>query len=156
MKKNIVGLKNHEMNSEIFKLRKRVLSFVYEAKKLLPEFEHVEIRITEKEDTPEGQKPYAARAHLGKKHISVLKDVAETANDLTLRGIIFHELVHTLFGVRHIESCPLMKGGYNPNLWDGSLSIENQNELLLKYYKKYKLGDYNTTPPVITFTKLWN
>lgn len=142
MKKNKIGLINLKMNDETYKKRQRVIKFIYEAKALLGgEMDRVEVRITEKEPIDLKNKKlvnYAGAASLSFKHISILDRVVKEENDLTLRGIVFHELVHTLFGVGHRSSCPLMKGGYNENLWNGSLSVEEQNKLFLKYAKENK------------------
>jgi predicted metal-dependent hydrolase len=102
MKKNRVGRKNLEMNGHVFALRRKVIALVYEANRLVPNLPRVEVRIVENEGNTLGV------ASLKTKHISIMANCVAD-NDEILRHVVFHELVHTLFGVRHDETCPLMK-----------------------------------------------
>jgi hypothetical protein len=102
---NAVNLKNLKMNDQVFADRRRVMGFVYEAKKLFPEMPRIEVRITEREEVGENLVLFG-RASLRVKHISITKDAI--GNEDKLRHVVFHELCHTLFMARHDEKCPLM------------------------------------------------
>jgi hypothetical protein len=106
IKKNRIGQKNLEMNSHVFTLRRKVIALIYEAKRLVPNLPRVEVRIVEDEGKILGM------ASMMSKHISIMSSTVSD-NDDVLRHVVFHELVHTLFGVRHIETCPLMKAIVN-------------------------------------------
>lgn len=103
---NAVNLKNLKMNDDVFAMRRRVIGFLYEAKKLYPEMPRVEVRITEGKELADN-KVLLGMASLRVKHISITKDAIGYDND-KLRHVVFHELVHTLFHVLHNEKCPLM------------------------------------------------
>jgi hypothetical protein len=103
---NAVNLKNLKMNDDVFASRRRVMGFVYEAKKLFPEMPRIEVRITEGQEVGEN-KVLLGMASLRVKHISITKDAIDRDND-KLRHVVFHELCHTLFMARHDEKCPLM------------------------------------------------
>lgn len=128
MKKNIAGQKNLEMNDQVFAFRRKVIALVYEANKLVPNLPRVEVRIVENEGNTLGV------AHMGVKHISIMRSVVADNDDI-LRHVVFHELVHTLFGVRHNKKCPLMKA-----LVDIPATKQECHDLFKKYAKQSTMG----------------
>jgi hypothetical protein len=124
MKKNVVGRKNLEMNNQVFALRRKVIALVYEANKLVPGLPRVEVRIVENEGNVLGT------AHLRVKHISIMRNVVADNDDI-LRHVVFHELVHTYFGVGHDEKCPLMSA---------KVSIPCTKQEVYAIFKKYAKG----------------
>ena len=128
MKKNRVSMKNLKMNDEVFKLRKQVMQYVYEAKALVGKMERVEVRIVDDEVGT------AAKASLDVKHISITK-YALNKSPAILKRIVFHELVHTLTGFRHDKKCKLM----NPDgkwIYSNQLDDKELEKIFLKYMKK--------------------
>lgn len=128
MKKNVAGQKNLKMNDQVFALRRKVIALVYEANRLVPGLPRVEVRIVEDDGNTLGV------AHMNVKHISIMnKCVAD--NDEILRHVVFHELVHTLFGVKHNKKCPLMKA-----LVDVPATKEEIHQLFKSYAQKSTMG----------------
>lgn len=117
------NLKNKKMNDSTYALRKRVMSFVYEAKKLDPSLPRVSVRITD------DHQRHLALATVGKKEIWVTEQ-AITKPDFDLRTIVFHEIVHACYGVRHDESCILMKSIHKP------LSKSECEKAFMRYVRK--------------------
>jgi hypothetical protein len=114
-------MKNKEMNSDVYKLRSRVIGFIYEAKKLVPDLPRITVRITTNHDTT------LACAQVGKNIIWV-SERAVKDSDFDLRTIVFHEIVHTAFKFKgHDEKCPLMRSIHKP------LSKKQCEKLLIKY-----------------------
>jgi hypothetical protein len=71
-----------------------------------PEFPRVDVRITDL--TPESEAMGTmATARLGDRIIWVPASTLE--DDYDLHRIVFHELLHAVYSIRHIESCPLMR-----------------------------------------------
>lgn len=101
-KKNIVGRTNIASSDATYQLRRKVIELIYEARTLVQNLDRVEVRIVE----DEGQ--ILGTASMRVKHISIMTRTVGDSEAM-LRHVVFHELVHTLFGIGHIESCPLMK-----------------------------------------------
>jgi predicted metal-dependent hydrolase len=127
MRKNRVGMKNLEMNDQVFELRQKVMKYVYDAKELLGgKMERVEVRIVENED---GTAARASRSR--KKHISITMKACEYS-PAVLKRVVFHELVHTLTGFGHDEKCKLMN---SKGKWIYSNQLESKE--LETIFKKY-------------------
>lgn len=126
MKKNKVGMKNLEMNAQVFELRQKVMKYVYDAKELLGgNMERVEVRIVQNESGT------AAKASRQRKHISITTAALEYS-PAVLKRIVFHELVHTLTGFGHDEKCKLMN---SKGKWIYSNQLESKE--LETIFKKY-------------------
>jgi len=99
------------MGDVTYKLRKRVMSFIYEAKKLA-NFNRVDIRITE--NSKDGCLGLAAMAG-GKSngHAILIPIESVKMNDDKLRHIVFHELLHAVKNIKHDSNCPLMQPALN-------------------------------------------
>lgn len=100
-------MKNLKMNRDVYSLRRSVIAIIHEAKELVPSLPRIEVRITEDDDKT------LAFAYLNKNIIRVSQR-AITDKEFDLRTVVFHELCHAVFGVRHIEECPLMKPIHEP------------------------------------------
>jgi len=93
---------NRDMNQDTYKLRRKVINFVYEAKDLIPTLPRIEVRITDCD-----RHEVLGTASMGNCVIWIpAKTLKMSANDQ--RQIVFHELLHAAYGVKHIDSCPLM------------------------------------------------
>jgi len=114
-------LTNKKMNDEVYKLRRKVISILYEAKKLYPSLPHIVVRVTENYDGIRAQ----ALLNGGTIWISE-KFVAS-------RPTVFHEILHAAFGQSHVKNCRLMGTSS-----DQSLTKKECNNLFLKYVHNYE------------------
>jgi len=94
-----------DMSPETYKLRRAVMKLIYDAKALHGgSMARVELRITDLSE--EGEKRHILGSALMGKRIVYIP--ASTVVDAKLRQVVYHELLHALYGVEHDESCPLM------------------------------------------------
>lgn len=114
-------LTNLKMSDETYKLRRKVIDYIYEAKRIYPRLPRITVRITENDDK------IAGLALVGGNTIWITSDY------VAKRGVVFHEILHACFGVRHIPGCPLMagKGG------SAFLDDDTANKLFLRYARVY-------------------
>jgi hypothetical protein len=96
--------KNLTMNPETYRLRRQVIDLIYEAKALVP-IPRVTVRITENDQRLLGQ------AKMKDNTIWITERAVTTRN---IRTIVYHELLHAVFGVEHDADSPLMGPTYNP------------------------------------------
>lgn len=108
------------MSPEVYQLRRKVIALIYEAKKLVPTLPRVTVRITDNHETT------LALATMKRDYIEV-SERAVNCGDFDLRTIVFHELLHAVWGVGHDKSCPLMKTNHEP------IPKEEVHRLFLKY-----------------------
>jgi hypothetical protein len=125
---------NKQMNQDTYKLRRQVMDYIYRAKNIFKsegvEMPRINIRITDLEDP---KSLVLGTARMGGDNIIWIPSKTLERN-LDLQEIVYHEIVHTVFGEGHIEDCPLMKSTTSgekktPEYWDA---------LLRKYVTKYK------------------
>ena len=98
---------NKQMNPNTYKMRRDVMAYIYEAKKLDPSMPRVDVRITE------DHREALATARMSDKIIWV-SERAVKSGKFDLRTIVFHELLHAVYGVKHDSLCPLMKPIHTP------------------------------------------
>ena len=110
MSKNLVcsQLKNKKMNDEVYKLRRKVMGFIYEAKELAPDMPRVEVRITDNHEDR-----ILAMGRLGSFVIWISERVLDMSDD-SIRCVVYHEILHN-YGHEHNNRCPLM-GAYHKEL----------------------------------------
>lgn len=92
--------RNLKMNDEVYKLRRKVIDHIYEAKAMVPSLPRIEVRITECEH----------REILGcarMKDCVIWIPKTSIARD-DLRATVLHEVLHAAYGIPHISGCPLM------------------------------------------------
>ena len=111
------------MNNEVYKLRHKVVSMLYEIKREVKDFPRIEVRIGEARNHN-----VLGVAKLKDKKIWITKRAVDMSED-ALRNIVYHEVVHAVTGFEHDDKCPLMK----PTL-DGYLLNKKQ---CMEYLKKY-------------------
>ena len=131
--KTAYGCKLRKMNNDTYRLRKNVMSIIYDANKIVKNYDgsrlpRVEVRIV-KQSPCESNLVYGY-AYLGENIIHIREDVAEKDN-YSLYHTTYHELVHTLFNQEHDEKCKLMKAGSE------RITKKEAEEIFLKYYKRY-------------------
>ena len=112
-------LHNKRMNNEVYLLRRKVIALIYEAKKLV-DLPRIDVRITDNHSLIAG----AGRVLDNKIWI--------TENFVASRAVVFHEILHAVFGVPHVDGCPLMA----PICSNPSDAVCNQ--LFVKYAKTFK------------------
>tara|TARA_R110000868_G_scaffold6_2_gene47 strand:+ start:243 stop:644 length:402 start_codon:yes stop_codon:yes gene_type:complete len=119
-------IRNFKMNDEVYSLRRKVIDMIYEVKNHMRDLPRVEVRIGEARC--ENVLGLASR---GRRQLWITKKAIDMSED-ALRNIVYHELVHAVFGFRHDDKCPLMQ----PTL-KTILNKEDCLKHLLKY-KNYK------------------
>ena len=125
MTKMVSKMKKKEMSATVYELRRNVIALVYEAKELVPTLPRITVRITDNHETT------LALATMKRDYIEV-SERAISCTDFDLRTIVFHELLHAVWGLRHDETCRLMKAHHEP------LPKEKVHQLFLKYAKGKK------------------
>lgn len=91
-------LKNKEMNSEVYKLRRKVIEYIYEIKEFYPDLPRIDVRITENNER------IAGVGRMGNNIIWI------TEGYVASRGLVYHEVLHAAFAQEHVAGCPLMSG----------------------------------------------
>ena len=121
-------IKNFKMNDEVYSLRRKVINMIYEVKNHIEDLPRVEVRIGEARC-----ENVLGLAMRGKRQLWITKKAIDMSED-ALRNIVYHELVHAIFGFKHDDKCPLMQ----PTL-KTILNKEDCLKNLLKY-KNYNGG----------------
>lgn len=116
-------LKNLNMNKNTYELRKKVINLLYEIK-TITDIPRINVRITENDNTILGL------AIIRKNIIFISKRAIENYD---IRLIVYHEILHTVYGIKHNNSCPLMKETINKN------EILEKSKIQ-KIFKKYVKG----------------
>lgn len=95
------SVENLQMDDEVYKLRRRVMDYIYEAKEVcnLP-------RITVRVVKNCGEVKGVARM---RDNIIWIPEGAISEDEYDLRHIVYHELLHAVYGVGHVDTCELMK-----------------------------------------------
>lgn len=107
-------LKNLKMDDEVYKLRRNVIELIYEANGLLeandlPRMPRVDIRITEE---GKGDNRFVmGEAQVGQKIVWIPASSAKMSQE-ELRVVVYHELLHAVYGMRHDDKCLLMGASY--------------------------------------------
>lgn len=113
---------NRPMNSGTYALRRAVMAYVYEAKRLLGgNMPRVDVRITDAHDSR-----VLGAAYMGGNSIFI---PANTVIRDDLRAVVFYELLHAVFSTSHVNKCPLM----NPSVTNATHS--QVTKCFLKYAK---------------------
>lgn len=122
-------LRNKVMDSEVYALRRRVMALIYEIKEMV-DIPRVEVRITDDHDSVLGMGSMGPSR--GGRSWIWITERAITASEFDLRSIVYHEVLHAVYGVGHNDSCPLMKPTHTP------LSKAQAQKHFMKYAKKVK------------------
>jgi len=94
--------KNYQMNSDVYKLRKEVMNLIYEVKEVY-DIPRIDVRIGESKNCNT-----LGIARLNNNIIWIAEYTINKGIDF-LRNVVYHELLHTIYGVDHDEKCPLMQ-----------------------------------------------
>ena len=118
-------MKNLDMNKDTYKLRREVMKYVYDAKKLDKNMPRIDVRITEDIPTTLGS------SRVNKKIIWIPKRIAKN-KDYNLRHVVYHEILHSAYGIDHHIKCPLMK----PSLRKKEKLSKEKLDSLFKYWTR--------------------
>jgi len=106
--------RNRDMNDDTYKLRRIVMGFIYEAKKIA-KLPRIDVRITD----------CIQAGVLGTARIRdcIIWIPAATLNmkSSAIRHVVFHEICHAAFGTEHDNNCPLM----SPVIRDTNIAEQN-------------------------------
>ena len=102
-------LKNKVMNKDTYQLRRKVMSFIYEIKNIVPDTPRVDVRITDSHDTDSNAK-IVAQARLKDKVIWI-SDYIINKPENVFRNTVYHEMLHAVYGIGHDNDCPVMCQG---------------------------------------------
>ena len=119
---------NRASGNDTYRLRRKVINLVYSARDLARscgvELPRVTVRVTTRD---EGERNLLGAARLANDIIWITEDAIQLPAE-DLRAVVYHEIVHAVCGIRHVEGCPLM----------GSTLVEGQsNRVLDKLFMGY-------------------
>ena len=102
-KKTIIKeFNNSKMNNEVYKLRRQVINLIYEIKNNGFNIPRIDVRVGKSVDCRK-----LGMARLNGNIIWI--DIATIKKSQNyLRNVVYHELLHTIYGGEHNEKCPLM------------------------------------------------
>ena len=118
------GYTDRDMNKATYALRRRVMKFIYQAKAIVPDLPRVEVRISDMKNC----------AGLGWYNTNVIRIDAKHTKEtrsVVLKRIVYHEIGHAVFGLKHDSKCPVMESGWTLGFTDDLL-----DKTLLKWSKK--------------------
>ena len=117
--------KNLKMNDDVYKLRRQVINILYDAKDMV-DLPRIDVRITSKM-----KKNTLAVARM-EDNIIWVQEGSINIPEYDLREIVYHEILHAVFGVPHIKGDPLMDKYHNANL--SRKELDNNFKRLAKKY----------------------
>lgn len=123
---------NKDMNPEVYKLRRMVMEYIYEAKNLVKSELNIElprqtIRIVDM--TPQGADSLLGFATMGKNQIYIPEKTL--SKEYSLKHIVFHEILHSWLCVEHDETSKLMSATLTSKMTSKQIDKE-----FLKFVKK--------------------
>jgi hypothetical protein len=118
--------KNLKMNDDVYKLRRKVMDIIYDAKDLY-DLPRIDVRITSK------MKDNALGVATLKDNILWIQEdtIHLDKSKYDLRTIVYHEILHAVFGVPHIQGDRLMGKYHIP------LSRKEADNLFKKWAFEY-------------------
>lgn len=90
-----------KMDNDTYRLRRAAMKHIYEAKALVPSLPRINIRITDAINCIT-----LGSAHMGSNSVSITADAVE--NGWNLKRIVYHEILHGVYSIGHVDGCPLM------------------------------------------------
>jgi len=133
--KTAYGSKLLKMDNNIYSLRRRVISRIYnynnQLQKLqLPRLPRIEVRVVSKcTECPEGLNGVAGYAYMNKRIIHIPENSFKY-NGVLFDQLIMHEILHSI-GFNHKKNCPVM----HPSMH--RVSKEKLNKTFYNYLKNY-------------------
>ena len=118
---------NFKMNNEVYKNRRKVLDFIYELKNEGFKLPRIDVRIGTSQKCN-----VLGKARLKDNIIWITQEAINNGSN-ELRSVVYHELLHAIYGCNHVKGCPIMSAVQPDVVANKSQSIE----IFKKYYSKY-------------------
>jgi len=118
---------NFKMNDEVYKNRRKVLDFIYELKNEGFKLPRIDVRIGTSQKCN-----VLGKARLKDNIIWITQEAINNGSN-ELRSVVYHELLHAIYGCNHVKGCPIMSAVQPDVVANKSQSIE----IFKKYYNKY-------------------
>jgi len=118
--------KNMKMDDDVYKLRRQVIDLLYELKRIKPDLPRITVRITEDKGNTLG---------VGRLNENIIWISKKATNQTKphLRQTVYHEVLHTVYAVPHVEGDALMDVYIRKN----PLSKEKAQKTFLYWADKY-------------------
>ena len=118
---------NFKMNDKVYEDRRKVMFHIYELINEQLKLPRIDVRIgTDK------HKCVLGRARLNKNIIWITKKAVDGSID-DLRQVVYHELLHTIYGCNHKRGCPIMSAS-QPQVVLNKVGLIG---IFKEYYSKY-------------------
>ena len=127
MSRTVKGFVNHKMNNEVYKNKQKVLDFVYELKNQGLKLPYVRVKIGDDKKCN-----VLAKAKMKKCEIWVTQKAIDNGRN-ELRIVVYHELLHAIYGCEHVKGCLIMDSVQSEVVATKVKAIE----IFKKYYNKY-------------------
>ena len=118
---------NFKMDNEVYKNRRKVLDFIYELKNEGFKLPRIDVRIGTSQKCN-----VLGKARLKDNIIWITQEAIDNGNN-ELRSVVYHELLHAIYGCNHVKGCPIMSA-IQPDVVATKLKAI---EIFKKYYSKY-------------------
>ena len=118
---------NFKMNNEVYKNRRKVLDFIYELKNEGFKLPRIDVRIGKSTKCN-----VLGKARLKDNIIWITQEAINNGSN-ELRSVVYHELLHAIYGCEHVKGCPIMSAVQPDIVANKVKSIE----IFRKYYNKY-------------------
>ena len=118
---------NFKMNNEVYKNRRKVLDFIYELKNEGFKLPRIDVRIGTSTKCN-----VLGKARIKDNIIWITQEAINNGSN-ELRSVVYHELLHAIYGCNHVKGCPIMSAVQPDVVANKSQSIE----IFKKYYNKY-------------------
>jgi len=122
-------MSNKKMNNDVYKLRRNVMEFIYEAKSLYPQLPRINVRITNNPNDSCEKRNVVGVASMNSNVIVWIPEKSLKYPKNVLREIVFHEILHTAFGICH------KKNGLMATTLNGKYSKAEVNKMFIKEIK---------------------
>ena len=126
-KKTTKRFVNFKMDNEVYKNRRKVLDFIYELKNEGFKLPRIDVRIGTSQKCN-----VLGKARLNDNIIWITQEAINNGSN-ELRSVVYHELLHAIYGCNHVKGCPIMSAVQPDVVANKSQSIE----IFKKYYNKY-------------------
>ena len=118
---------NFKMDNEVYKNRRKVLDFIYELKNEGFKLPRIDVRIGTSQKCN-----VLGKARLKDNIIWITQEAINNGSN-ELRSVVYHELLHAIYGCNHVKGCPIMSATQPDVVANKDKSIE----IFKKYYNKY-------------------
>ena len=118
---------NFKMTDEVYKNRRKVLDFIYELKNEGFKLPRIDVRVGDSKKCN-----VLGKARI-KDNIIWITQKAIDNGDSELRSVVYHELLHAIYGCNHVKGCPIMSA-IQPEVVATKVKAI---EIFKKYYSKY-------------------